>query len=248
MRRALNNGPTSPVGGALLARWTDLGGPVHSRSGSGKVREDGAMRQLAVVGAMCLVACYPGGAETLTDFDSVTTERDAAANFASLHTYALPDSIMELPPAHGTQLPLDHSYDAEILGRVASNLDKLGWTRVDPTTTTADVDVLVSVTLGQYVNFVSYDYYSGYPGWPGFDDYGPSWGVGYSWAGGGYVQVIDAGSLRVDMLDARNPDTSTQQLNALWAATFRGLLASTDSNLQRINQAIDQAFAQSPYL
>lgn len=207
------------------------------------------MRRLAVVGAMwSLAACYPGGAETITDFDSVTTKHDASANFDALHTYALPDSIMELPPSGGTQLPLDHSYDAQILAKVASNLERLGWTQVDPSTTTPDVDVLVSVTLGRYRNYVSYGFYNGYPAWAGFHDYDASWGIAYSWAGPGYVQVIDAGSLRIDMLDARNPNAAAQQLNALWAATFNGLLASTASNLQRIDQAIDQAFAQSPYL
>ena len=206
------------------------------------------MRRLAVVGAMwSLAACYPGRGDDHR-LRLVTTKHDASANFADLPTYALPDSIMELPPSSGTQLPLDHSYDAQILAKVASNLDRLGWTRVDPSTTTPDVDVVVSITLGRYRNYVSYGFYNGYPGWAGFHDYDASWGIAYSWAGPGYVQFIDAGSLRIDMLDARNPNAATQQLNALWAATFNGLLASPASNLQRIDQAIDQAFAQSPYL
>jgi hypothetical protein len=197
---------------------------------------------------LALSACYPGGGETVTDFDSVTTQHDRSADFTSIHTYALPDSIREVSAGPGA-LPIDHSHDGEILAQVQTNLDRLGWTRVDPASASPDVDVLVSAAANRYVSYVSYPFYEGWPGWSGFQGYDGSWGVYYPWAGAVDVVVFDAGSLLIDMLDARNPDPAGKQLRAIWSAAFQGLLAdSTDGLLQRIDQGIDQAFAQSPYL
>ena len=75
-----------------------------------------------------------------------------------------------------------------------------------------------------------------------------SWGVYYPYAAS-YATVIDAGSLRIEMLDLRTPNPSSKQLTAIWTASFDGLLGSDPASLlQRIEKGIDQAFAQSPYL
>lgn len=209
------------------------------------------MRKVAwVAGLLLLAACYPGGAETVTDLDTVTTQHDASASFSTLGTYALPDSIQEVSSAHGQPLTIDHSYDARILARVQSNLDAIGLRRVDPTTETPDVDVLVSATATRYTEYVSYPFYEMWPGWSGFAGYDGSWGVYYPWVyGTTYVTVIDAGSLRIDMLDQRTANPSTKQLTAIWTASFDGVLGgSKESLVQRIEKGIDQAFAQSPYL
>ncbi len=209
------------------------------------------MKQAAWATALgVLAACYPGGAETVTDLDTVTTQHDSKADYASVQTYALPSTIQELPAPSGTPLTIDHSNDAVILATVAANLNALGWHQVDPATTTPDVNVLVSVTATRYVEYVSYPFYSWYPGWAGFAGYDATWGVYYPWVNGGtYATVIDAGSLRIEMLDVRTPDPTTKQLTAIWTASLDGVLGgSTQSMLDRINRGIDQAFAQSPYL
>jgi len=208
------------------------------------------MRQVAWAAAMLLAACYPGGAETVTDLDSVTTQHDRSASFSTLRTYALPDSIQQVSAPGGKALPMDHSYDTQILARVASNLDALGLQRVDPTTTTPDADVLVTFTATRYVDYVSYPFYDMWPGWGGFDGYDPSWGVYYPWATGAvYASVLDAGSLRIDMLDTRTANPSAKQLTAIWHASMDGVLSgSLESIAQRLETGIDQAFAQSPYL
>jgi hypothetical protein len=64
-----------------------------------------------------------------------------------------------------------------------------------------------------------------------------------------YGTVIDAGSLRIEMLDLRTANPSTKKLTAIWTASFDGLLGSDKASLvQRIEKGIDQAFAQSSYL
>ncbi|HZJ52815.1 MAG TPA: DUF4136 domain-containing protein [Myxococcaceae bacterium] len=208
------------------------------------------MRKVAWAAALLLAACYPGGAETVEDLDSVTTQHDPAASFSTLRTYALPDTIQEVSAPGGQPLPMDHSYDARILSRVASNLDGIGLRRVDPSAEAPDVNVLVTFAATRYAEYTSYSFYDLWPGWSGFSDYDGTWGVYYPWVTGTtYVTVIDAGSLRIDMLDQRTANPSAKQLTAIWAASVDGVLAGDkESIVQRIEKGIDQAFAQSSYL
>ena len=206
------------------------------------------MRKVAWAAALLFAACYPGGAETVGDLDSVTTQHDASASFSTLRTSALPDTIQEVASANGQPLGMDHSYDARILARVAANLDAIGLQRVDPATATPDVDVLVTFTATRYTEYSSYSYCDLWPGWAGFDGYDDSWGVYYPY-GSAAATVLDAGSLRIEMLDQRTANVSTKQLTAIWNASIDGVLAGDkESIVHRIEKGIDQSFAQSSYL
>jgi len=57
------------------------------------------------------------------------------------------------------------------------------------------------------------------------------------------------GTVVVDMWDPRRADDTAMVIPAIWVAALRGLLegASADAPF-RINQALDRAFSQSPYL
>ena len=206
------------------------------------------MRKVASVAALLLAACYPGGAETVEDLDSVTTQHDPTARFATIRTYALPDTIQEVASSGGQPLPMDHSYDTRILARVEANLNGIGLRRVDPSAETADVDVLVTFTATRYTEYTSYPFYDVWPGWDGFAGYDASWGIHYPYASAS-VTILDAGSLRTEMLDQRTANPSAKQLTAIWTASVDGVLAGDkESIVQRIEKGIDQAFAQSSYL
>jgi hypothetical protein len=206
------------------------------------------MRKVAWAAALLLAACYPGGAETVGDLSSVTTNHDTSASFSTLRTYALPSSIQEVASNRGQPLPIDHSYDTRILARVGANLDAIGLRQVDPSTTTPDVDVLVTFTATRYAEYTSYAFANLWPGWPGFDGYDNSWSVYYPYAYGP-VAILDAGTLRIEMLDTRTANPSTKQLTAIWNASIDGVLAGDEESIvQRIEKGIDQAFAQSTYL
>lgn len=206
------------------------------------------MRKVAWAAAVLFAACYPGGAETVEDLDSVTTQHDASASFSTLRTYALASTIQEVASTNGQPLAMDHSYDARILARVAANLDAIGLRQVDPATAAPDVDVLVTFTATRYTDYSSYSFCDLWPGWSGFDGYDSSWGIHYPY-GSASVTVLDAGSLRIEMLDQRTSNTSTKQLTAIWNASVDGVLAGDkESIVLRIEKGIDQSFAQSPYL
>ena len=87
-----------------------------------------------------------------------------------------------------------------------------------------------------------------WPGWGGFTGYDGSWGINYPYATAS-AAVLDAGSLRIEMLDRRTANPSSKQLTAIWNASIDGVLAGDKPSIvQRIEKGIDQSFAQSPYL
>jgi hypothetical protein len=57
------------------------------------------------------------------------------------------------------------------------------------------------------------------------------------------------GTFVIDMWDLRRADQAAMQIPAVWVAALRGLLEGGAADAPfRIDQAIDRAFSQSPYL
>ena len=88
--------------------------------------------------------------------------------------------------------------------------------------------------------------YWGWYGWPCC--YGPAgvWAIRSS-----SVSQYDVGTILVDMWDPRRADTGEEEgvIPTIWVAALRGLLEGSSADAPaRITQAIDRAFAQSPYL
>ena len=196
-------------------------------------------------------ACYPGEPTAATELDVVATTHDDSVDFSTIGTFVLPDSVVEIVPPEsiGTTIPLNHAYDQLILDGVAAKLTALGYTRL--TTFDAgnppDVAVLVSAIASRntdvYVTYPWYDYW----GWYGWPPYGPGWGVGYPVVSD--VVQYDVGTIVIDMWDIRRADPQAQRLPSIWTAALRGLLVDSPADAPaRITQAIDRAFAQSPYL
>jgi hypothetical protein len=195
-------------------------------------------------------ACHPGEPTSAAEFDVVATVHDDTVNFATIGTFVLPDSVVEIVPPESvaTTVPLNHAYDQLILDGVASKLTALGYTRL-PTFDAGnppDVAVLVKgIGVSNTDVYVSYPWFD-YWGWYGWPAYGPGWGVGYP-----VVDVVqyDVGTIVIDMWDIRRADPSAQRVPSIWVAALRGLLEGSAADAPaRINQAIDRAFAQSPYL
>jgi hypothetical protein len=65
------------------------------------------------------------------------------------------------------------------------------------------------------------------------------------------VTQYDVGTIVVDMWDPRRVDIGAEEgvIPVVWVAVMRGLLEGSSADAPaRINQAIDRAFDQSPYL
>ena len=65
--------------------------------------------------------------------------------------------------------------------------------------------------------------------------------------GVGMVYSVPTGTLTLDMIDLKNA-SQDQKLSVPWGSVMSGGLGNTANDIQLGIEAIDQAFAQSPYV
>lgn len=214
---------------------------------------------LWLLAPLAIGACYP---EPLTtgEMDVVVTVKDPDRNYSKLKTYALPDQVFDLCEiaqeigeggAAGFSNDDDdrdddacedvnHRFDDDVLETIADNLEDLGFVpALNPED--ADVVVLPGVTAQDnwYVYYPYCDYYYGYYWYP------YCWY--YPWAATAVNYPV--GSLVLYMLAPSEADEVARRMPIAWVGVVRGLLSSSsDSNAERVQAGIDQAFAQSRYL
>ncbi|HUN13497.1 MULTISPECIES: DUF4136 domain-containing protein [unclassified Alistipes] len=176
----------------------------------------------------------------------VYTDRDRAADFAAFETFYLPDSILII----GSNKQTEYWKDAdalEIVGTVAFELEAAGFLRTSEKQN-ADLGVQLS-----YVERETYFVGSNNPYWWWYYPY--YWSPGYwgDWMGWFYPYRVyygyTAGSLLLEMMDLKATRVEGKRLPVVWDSFMSGLLTSNASlNQERTLQAVEQAFAQSPYL
>ena len=178
-------------------------------------------------------SCYPGGVQYYEETDVVYTEYDEEFDFSSRRTYAMPDSVVKVtgniiegePPEF-----IKEPYNTEIIDRIKSNMSANGWDLVDDP---ADADLVLfpaawtNTTIYYWYNYWCW-YYPWYCGWGWY----PS-----------FTSVTTGTLLMTMVVDGEEYVEPT----TVWTSAVNGLLSGAQ-NTNRINNAIDQAFAQSPYL
>jgi len=221
---------------------------------------------LAAVAVLCLSGClaYPDSSERIDD-DIVFTARAPQADFATFKTFSI-DPVVHLAKvlADGSIEPgmLDPTVSAALVAQVVLNMTQRGYVQVDSTakpnlglTLTTISGLTVGVVSGGYY-WGYYGYYWGYPGWGYYYPYN----VAYSYR---------TGTLIVDMVDLAKSDGLYPRdgglpvvgdagppppgaLPVVWtAAAYKADVDVdniTNAGTLRAQQAIDQAFKQSPYL
>lgn len=202
---------------------------------------------------LLMAACYPGGPEEESDMDIVGTVYDKDFDFSAPSAIFVADTVVELVRP-GDEDPLDysHAYDPYVTGRIKENLTALGYSMTDDPTE-AELWVTAGVTKSEQVGYV-YDwwyywygiYYPYYPGWGG--GYYPGYWPGYPTV---TYYTYTTGTMLINMQDpsrinAPEPNDSIV-VTGVWAAAINGL-ADSPVSTDRLNQVIDQAFKQSPYL
>ena len=186
--------------------------------------------------SILLLGCYPQGPEYVDDLDVVLTHFQSGYDFSSKGTYARPDKIVKI--TGNLQEGDDPAYipDATatlILAEIDKNMTALGWNKVD---VSADPDLLLAPASWETTTIIYYyDYwywwYGGYyPGW-GYPSYGGSYSTGTL-----FMTLIDP------TVVGANGNVILQ-----WTGAVNGILTGS-YNATRVNDGIDQAFAQSPYL
>ncbi len=176
----------------------------------------------------------------------VYTAYDANVNFADIDAYFLPDSILLIGP-HDKPTYWKEDHAQEIIARVAAEMDAAGFVR---TTEKSAADVGLQLS---YVERRTYFVGADFPHWWGW--YPHYWSPTYwgDWGGWYYPYSVQygytAGSLLIEMLHLTTTAATNRKLPVIWDAFISGLLTSSAQvNQQRTLDAIEQAFAQSPYL
>jgi hypothetical protein len=197
---------------------------------------------------LAVASCSPSLPDYIEDYDLVYTTYDKTYDFNTVNTYFLPDSVVHVDGSGGTTG--DHTYDAQILQTIETNLNALGWTRKSESAgSAADVVVLPAVqrqTNASCAMYCWYCYWGWYPGWPYYPySYDPAWGWYYP------TDVVcssyNTGTLVVTIVDPTESDVANKQLGIQWMGIANGLLEGSNIGT-RITTNINQMFAQSPYL
>jgi hypothetical protein len=197
---------------------------------------------LALLPVLTLLAgCYPKGPEFVEDADVVLTSYDKAYDFKAKGTYAMPTQIVvDIDIDHGdtTYVYMKPAFADPILAAIQTNMTTLGWTRVN---ISADPDLLLTPAgLSSTTYFYSYWYnwwYGGYWGWYGW--YYPPYVTVSSFTTGSLVMVLSDPNMAESSPIGRSPSVWVGGANGLFVGTY---------NINRATAAINQAFAQSPYL
>lgn len=212
---------------------------------------------LLLVIALGLAGCQKDPSTSdLRDEYLVYTAYDTKAEFNQIDTYYIPDSILligsNVVDSQGNNTSKYWSDDdaLSLVNTVVAALSERGFERI----TTVDRSEADAGLQLSYVEQTSY--YAGYndPYWWGYYPYywAPSyWG---SWWGGWYYPFVTyysytTGSLLIEMVDLEESGRADNKLPVLWNAFLSGLLRGEGRiDINASVEAINQAFAQSPYL
>lgn len=222
-----------------------------TRTGRGGLRRPLLMGAGALAALILLFSCSPdAGFNTVSDYDVVATYYDPDADFKSLGTYAMPDTIIHFrDPDDVSSGDLSREHDELILGLVRTNLEALGYEEeTDPGSNEADVYVIVWVTLAEWLSSSTenwWDTWDWYLHWP--PSWGPGWGTYYPFP---IEYFYRAGSIFIDMIDeAEIEEGEEPYVKFIWAGTINGIMVDTSAGAEdRLITNINQAFDQSPYL
>jgi hypothetical protein len=195
---------------------------------------------VTIFSVFLLWGCYPNGPDYIEELDVVITYHVDEYDFAAQATYAMPDKIVKVTGdlADGeTPEFMPDATASKILKDIADNMTALGYTRVAQT---ANPDLYLLPASWQTTTvYWWYDYwywwYGGY--WGGYyPPYYPPVNVSSYTTGTLMMNLIDK-----DVVNA-NGDPIIQ-----WSGAINGLLTGS-YNATRVNDAINKAFDQSPYL
>lgn len=205
--------------------------------------------RLAVLAAAALFAsCGYDVPDDVVYGVAVATQHAPNADFEQYVTFAIDPtvavvdetgSVSQTYTVDGSQLT--PTISANMTGR---NFQEVAW-RGD--NTPADLHIKMTATLGSQA---TYAYYPGYCGWYPYYYCYPTWS---------YTGSYNFGTLVLTMGDVKNAAPGGGgKLPLVWTAALYGVLASyytpgapsggNNVNWPRIQEAVDRAFADSPYI
>ena len=199
---------------------------------------------LALMAVACHKEPYPqdGDMEYL-----VYTAPAKDVNFANFQTFDMADSVLVIGQSEKPQYSASNNALA-LIQQYRTNMEKLGYIYT-PSNPDADLGIQLTyvVKTERYVQYYDDPYW-----WLDYPGYWPSgyWG---NWTGWYYPYPVTytytTNALITDMVDLTGEEREGAKLEIVWSNYIGGPAGSSVSNdVDRMKAAIDQAFAQSPYL
>ncbi len=175
----------------------------------------------------------------------VSTNYDPEVNFNQYSTYSISTDTIGLVSNRNPNDTLitqgESNFPRPVLQRVVSNLNQLGYTRVEQN---ENPDWRINVYVVNDFNLFQQVFYPDFY-YPSYYGYGYGYGSFF-----GYPIVntyaTNTGSLVLEILDLRNV-TPDNKVKVIWNA-YMGDIYSTINLIKQSEEAIDQSFVQSPYL
>ena len=202
-----------------------------------------------IVGVMILMSgCYPKGPEFVSDYALVVTDYEPGTDFGSKKTYFMPDTIYIETNLEDVDEETVREFEDLIINTIAQNMSDRNYDRVD-TTATEEPDLVITVTAIALRN-AGVGWVPG-PGWGWWGPPGWGWGPGWGWWGPGWWPVAYSWNTGTVIIYMGDPDKIIEDefVELSWVAFMDGLLSSSvDNNQQGVENGINQAFTQSPYI
>lgn len=226
--------------------------------------------------SLLITSCYKAPEDiTLEDYDITLTYYNSAFDFGTYSTFMVRDSVQLISDYLTDQEKEDFYTNGtadKIRTKIVNSLKSLGYQEV---TDDENPDFMINPTLtlvnqsGVIYNPYWWWGYPGYWGWygdwyykstnyyyPPYWAWYPSYGASYySYKTGSLImEMADGDSVRAyrDWVEAQNGEVNpneTPQILFNWTAQVEGLVSSTaQSNDSRLENGINEAFTQSPYL
>lgn len=200
-----------------------------------------------VASALFLTACHPEpDTKALIDQLVVSSNYDPTADFKNYATYAIPTDTIGLISNSSNDTIIvarESEFPRQVLNTIKSNLNARGYTQVEKNQNPdLGINVLVVNDFNVFQEMVYPPGY-GYPGNYYFGYYGYN-----SWYFYPYINTYayNTGVLIIEIVDLKNR-TPENNVKVIWDA-YMGDLYSTLDLSRQAEEAIDQAFIQSPYI
>ena len=208
------------------------------------------MKKLMFFASLAILATACHKEPTPQDADNellVYTSPSKDVTFTSYKTFDLVDSLLIIGQS---DKPVYSQTDnaLALIQQVRTNMEKLGYIYT-PSNPDADLGIQMTyiIKTERYVKYYNDPYW-----WLDYPGYWPSgfWG---NWTGFYYPYPVSytytTNALIVDMVDLTAEEKADEPLEVIWTSYIGGPASVyADDNVARMKQAIDQAFAQSPYL
>lgn len=207
------------------------------------------MKKILLIPAVIIlaVACHK---EPYIDGDNeylVYTSPSKKADFTSYRTFDLADSLLII--GQSSKPVYSQSDNAlALIQAVRTNMEKMGYIYT-PSNPAADLGIQMTYVIKteRYVQYYNDPYWwLDYPGYwsPGF--WGNYTGFYYPYP---VTYTFSTNSLMIDMVNLTTPQTGDEALEVVWSVYIGGPAGSSvTSDVNRMKDAINQAFTQSSYL